>query len=94
MDSPQQVFMAIRRSYWYGFFSYMGINMLIQDYLGLEGYIAFVRENWMNLHWVVGLVIAGACMALRVAMLDRFNWLERSEWKVKEKEYGRIRKPN
>jgi hypothetical protein len=48
MDSPQQVFMAIRRSYWYGFFSYMGINMLIQDYLGLEGYIAFVRENWMT----------------------------------------------
>jgi hypothetical protein len=82
METPEQVYMAIRRAYWYGFFSYMGFNMLIQDWMGLEGYIAFVRENWMDLHWVVGLGIAATGMALRVAMLDRFKWLANARWNV------------
>lgn len=86
MDSPQQVYMAIKRAYWYGFFTSVGINMLIQDWLGLEGYLAFARENWTELHWGVGMFIAAACMTLRVVMLDRFQWLERVAFKIKEKE--------
>ena len=86
METPQQIFLAIKRAYWYGFFSYMGINMLIQDYLGLERYLVFARENWVDIHWAVGLSIAAICMMLRIAMLDRFGWLERATW---EKEYGK-----
>ena len=76
-----KVYMAMNRAYWYGFATYMGINMLIQDYMGLEGYIVFVREHWVNMHWVVGLLIAASGIFLRVALRTRFSWL-------KEKEHG------
>ena len=77
-----KVYMALNRTYWYGFATYMGINMLIQDWLGLEGYIAFVREHWVNIHWVIGLLIAASGIFLRVAIMARFSWL------LKEKENG------
>jgi hypothetical protein len=80
MNTPKQVYMAINRSYWYGFFSYMGVNMFIQDWLGLEGYIAFVERNWADLHWGVGLVIAALAMTLKFAIASRFSWLNEEKW--------------
>ena len=81
-DTCHQVYLALRRSWWYGFAFSTGYHMLIQDWLGLEGYIAFAREHWVDIHWSVGLMLATAGLGLWVCMLNRFHWLE------EEKEHG------
>lgn len=30
-----------------------GIICLIQDWLGLEAYLHYVQNNWVNIHWAV-----------------------------------------
>lgn len=42
-----------------GVFAHAAMNILIQDWLGLEGYIVFVQENWIHLHWGVGATLLG-----------------------------------
>ena len=32
----------------------LGVFMFFQDVLGLEGYVEYVRHNWIELHWAVG----------------------------------------
>jgi hypothetical protein len=81
MDKPNTaiLYYAIRRSFWYGLGFGFGFDMLIQDWLGLEGYIEFVREHWREIHWMWGLMIAASCMFLYNAMLGRFHWLTEKE---------------
>lgn len=40
-----------------GYMIHLGLDMFHQDLLGLEGYIALVREGWVNLHPIVGLLV-------------------------------------
>ena len=46
-----------------GVFFHIGMTMAYQDWKGLEGYIAIVEQNWWDLHWGVGAVIAAAAVA-------------------------------
>lgn len=62
----------IIRAYWYGFFTYVGINMCIQDSMGLEGYVTFVRQHWVELHPVVGAALAAVCCVLFIGLQARF----------------------
>lgn len=78
------LFLALRRSFWYGFAFSTGVHMFVQDWHGQEGYIEFVRTHWVDLHWGVGLLIAALGFTLHQAMLGRFHWLAES----KEKENG------
>lgn len=73
------LYYAIRRSFFYGVGWAFGFNMLLQDWMGLEGYIAFVRRNWVELHWGWGLILAAVCMLLYTGMLGRFHWLKEKE---------------
>ncbi len=78
------LYLAMRRSYWYGFFTYLGFNMFIQDYLGLEEFIAFVREHWVNVHWIVGLLICAGSLVFYIGLLTRFHWLTLTDEELKE----------
>lgn len=49
---------AFRAGGIFALFIYAGIYMFIQDYLGLEEYIEFLRNHWINLHWGWGLASA------------------------------------
>lgn len=73
------LYMAIRRSFWYGMAFSIGFDMLLQDWLGLEGYIAFVREHWREVHWGVGATIAASGLFLFNSMLGRFYWLKEKD---------------
>ena len=84
--TSKQTFWAMRRAFFYGMFFYMGFNMLLQDYLGLEGYITFVRTHWTELHWGIGLLIAAFGLFLHVGLLGRFHWLNTCVFKYMEKE--------
>ncbi len=46
------------RVFWCGFATYAGLNMAWQDWMGKEAYLALVRDEWMDLHWMVGVTIA------------------------------------
>lgn len=77
------LYLALRRSFWYGMTFSIGFHMLVQDWLGLEEYIIFVREHWVNVHWIVGLLLATGGLFLHTALMGRFHWL-----REKEKEDG------
>lgn len=49
-------------SFFYGLGFWAGIHMLIQDWMGLEGYIEYLREAWINLPWWVGASAAAMCV--------------------------------
>jgi hypothetical protein len=85
MEKKSVLYMALRRSWWYGFAFSTGFSMLIQDYMGLERYIVYLREHWVNLPWVVGLLIAACGLFFHTALLARFAWLNETE---KEEEHG------
>jgi hypothetical protein len=53
--------------FWQGFICYCGLNMALQDWLGLDGYIGFVERNWVNLHWTVGAAFALIALVLHFA---------------------------
>lgn len=82
--TPKLLYKSLVRSWYYGIAFYMGFTMLIQDYLGLEGYIEFVRTHWTDLHWIVGLLIAACGIFLEIGMLVRWHWLNIVEFNVKE----------
>ena len=79
METKETLYKALRRSFWYGLAFGIGFDMLIQDWLGLEGYISFVRQNWNEVHWVVGLSIAAFALYAYTGMLGRFHWLKEKE---------------
>lgn len=79
METNDKLYMAIRRSFWYGLAFGIGFDMLIQDWLGLEGYIAFVRQHWNEVPWIVGLSIAAFALYAYNGMLGRFLWLKEKE---------------
>lgn len=80
----KEVYMALKRSWWYGFAFAIGFNMMVQDYMGLEKYLAYTQEHWIDIPWIVGLLIAAFGLYLHVGMLGRFAWLD--ETKEKENE--------
>ena len=45
-----------------GMVAMAGVNMMRQDWYGLEGYIALCRIAWTDLHWTVGAAIALAAI--------------------------------
>lgn len=55
-----------------GFLFAVGLHMTIEDTLGLEGYIAFCRDQWVNLSPSVGITYAviAAFAASRVKLED------------------------
>lgn len=79
LGTCKDTYLALRRAWWYGVVCSTGFHMLIQDWLGLEGYILFVREHWTNVHWVVGLVLTAGSMCLWIGMLTRFDWLNQEK---------------
>jgi len=48
----------IWKAFWYGMFTSMAMYMSFQDYLGLEGYVAYCKGHWMNLSPFVGAGLA------------------------------------
>ncbi len=79
ISTCRQTWLALRRAFWYGIGFSTGTHMLIQDWMGLEGYIAFVREHWWDIHWVVGLSIAAFSLYAWTGLLGRFEWLKEKE---------------
>lgn len=45
-----------------GMVAMAGLQMMRQDWYGLEGYIALCRIAWTDLHWTVGGAIACAAI--------------------------------
>lgn len=35
-----------------------GMFMCVQDFYGMDHYIEYVRNNWVDMHWSVGLTIS------------------------------------
>jgi len=54
-------------SFWCGFMTDVGIHMAVQDWYGLERYIEFCREHWIDLPWTVGALIAGVAVYLYIS---------------------------
>ena len=79
MSPRKKVYRALKRSFVYGYLACAGMHMLIQDALGLEGYIQHVREHWINMPWVIGLGIVLIALALYIGMLHRFSFLNQDE---------------
>jgi hypothetical protein len=46
--------------FWCGVGAHAGFGILLQDAMGLEGYIAHVREHWVNLHPIVGATLCAS----------------------------------
>jgi hypothetical protein len=44
--------------FWCGVLFAFGVMMCIQDFLGLEQYITYVRAHWTDMHPMVGALIA------------------------------------
>ncbi len=63
------------RVFWCGFVTYAGLNMAWQDWMGYEAYLVLLREEWMDLHWMVGLTIA----AVAIWYSGRFPKIERKK---------------
>ena len=68
-----------------GFFCAVGHHMYVMDSRGLEEYIEFCREYWMDLHWGVGLTISLACYFA-------YRSMYRKERAMHEKNYAEYRK--
>lgn len=43
--------------FWCGWLAHIGITMFIQDWLGLDSYVEFVAENWVNMSYMWGAAI-------------------------------------
>lgn len=43
----------VLRSFWTGFFFHLVINLFHQDWIGKEGYLMLVDQNWWDIHWSV-----------------------------------------
>lgn len=50
------------RVFWCGAITYAGLYMAYQDWMGKEAYLALVNTQWVDLHWMVGLTIAGVAI--------------------------------
>lgn len=75
-----QVLKLMTFSFWCGFMTEAGISMAVQDWHGLEGYIEFLREHWINFHWLVGASIAFIALFIYMGRRLRvLNFLERSD---------------
>jgi hypothetical protein len=48
----------LRSSFWYGILFAIAVHIAFEDYLGLEGYVSFVRSHWTELPWAVGATLA------------------------------------
>lgn len=42
---------ALRDGYFTGVMMALALSLLVQDYLGKDGYLALVQNNWINLPW-------------------------------------------
>jgi hypothetical protein len=79
MTESQAIYAAIRRAFFYGVGFSFGFDILLQDYMGLEKYIEFVRTNWVEAHYIWGLLLSASCLLLFNGMLARFVWLKKAE---------------
>ncbi len=78
-ETCKKLHLALNRAWWYGIMFSTGFHMLVQDWMGLEGYIEFVQENWTDMHWIVGLLIATAGLFLWTGLLGRYEWLKKEK---------------
>ena len=49
----------------------IGFYTFIQDWLGLEGYIQFIRDNWIDMHWIAGITIM--CFSFFYPLINKGN---------------------
>jgi len=49
---------GMSRAFWAGFFAHVFWSMFYQDLIGKDAYIQMIESQWVNLHWVIGLVLA------------------------------------
>lgn len=59
---------TIKRATWrifgYGIIFQSGVMMFMQDWQGHEAYLVYVKHEWVNFHWGVGLFITIAAVIL------------------------------
>lgn len=56
-------------SAWAGLVFHSGITMFKQDLMGLEKYITYLENMWIDMHWIVGLLIAAMALTIFVVEL-------------------------
>jgi len=52
----------IKESFWLGFvfaFSFVGF---IQDWLGMDQYLEYVANHWVNIHWAFWIFLIACCI--------------------------------
>lgn len=47
----------LSRGYLSGVLVMLGISMGIQDWMGLEAYLAYARSHWVEMPWTIGALI-------------------------------------
>lgn len=60
--------------FWFGVSAALGLDAAFQDYMGLEAYIVWLRENWITLSPWWGLVAAAFAI-----LMARLSYLRREE---------------
>ena len=58
-------------TFWLGFFTCGFGQLAIQDWYGLDGYIARLQDNWVELHWSVFAVQAVITLVLAFLVQDK-----------------------
>lgn len=57
----------LTRSFWCGFFVHAFFTLFVQDWMGLERYVASVREHWVNISWLVWVPLIVLCFYIHTA---------------------------
>lgn len=55
-----------------GMYLHAGLSMVHQDTMGLEAYIKYLNENWVDFHWGVGATIAIIAFSFLILQSTRF----------------------
>ena len=63
----------ISQSFARGMLFMLGVYGFLQDWMGLDGYIAYVTRNWTELHWSVMATVAVYFMIDEVLSMRRLR---------------------
>ena len=53
-------------NFYLGVFFAWGISAAIADWMGLEAYIQYINNNWIDMPWTFGAVVALLALALAI----------------------------